>query len=190
MKKIWFFLIILGFGVGLHAQSKKERRVQKKAKLQSDYIATKSLIESGDFQFTADLAIPLGNEVVSIGQSLPGSAAVFQGNQINLFSNPNFLRITKNKTDISLPFFGRVFFPRRINNQTGIEYKGDIKDYSIDFNNKKKLINIKYNCDTTDDNLQIHLRVNADGNTRLVINSTNRQTISYQGNISKLDVEK
>lgn len=190
MKKIWVFLIILCFGVGLQSQTRKEIRAEKKAKLQSEFIATKSLVESGKFQFEAQWAMPLDNDVISIGQKLPGGGAVFQGNRISLFSNPNFMKINNGEADIVLPFFGRVLFPRRINNETGIEYKGVIKEYTIKHNTKKQLINITFNCNNTEDNLKLQLTINADGNARLVVNSNIRQTISFQGNISKLDVEK
>ena len=190
MKKIFMFLVILGLGFNLNAQSRKQRKAEKKAELEAKFEVTKTLLESKSFQFEANWANPLGNDAVRIGQSLPGGAAVFQGNRVSLTGNSNYVKITGDKANIALPFFGRVFFPSRINNNGGFNYNGNLDNYSVSVNEKKKTVTIKFKAKSDNDQLIFILRVNAGGGAILNVNSTNRQTIAYDGVVKALDFEQ
>ncbi|TCK69284.1 uncharacterized protein DUF4251 [Winogradskyella wandonensis] len=187
MKKLVLLVTIIAFNLSVFSQSRQERKAEKKAQLEAAFLQTKTLVESQNFQFEAQWANPLGNDATNIGLSLPGGAAIFQGNRVDVSTNPNFLKLTDSKTDLFLPFFGRVFFPNRINNQGGIEYKGEIDNYDLDINDKKKIINIKFEAKTSDDFIKFHFRITAGGNARLTVNSTNRQIISYDGQIEAIE---
>lgn len=183
MKKLLILLLVFIFSISIQAQSHKERKAQKKAELEAKYEETKSLIDSKNYEFVAQWADPLGNDVIRIGQNLLGAAGVFQGNRIDLTGNPNFVKIIKSEVSIFLPFFGRVFYPKRTNTEGGFKYEGRIDDYLVSMNENKKVLTVKFNTKTKDDHLQFILRITAGGAARLNVNSINRQTISYDGSI-------
>lgn len=192
MKKSILLLILISFVSNASlSQTWAERKQAKKERIEAQFLKTKALVKSGSFQFEAKWANPLGNDAVRIGQSLPGGVAVFQGNRVNLTGNSNFVKINQSqKADIFLPFFGRVFFPSRINNQGGITHNGKITDYSFTVNDKKKIITVKFNAKSQDDNLKLVLRISSGGTTILNVNSNNRQNIAYDGLISELSKEE
>ena len=186
MKKIAVLIIIFSFFSASFAQSRKEIRAERKAKLEADFSKTKDLITSNNFMFEANWATPLGNDVANISRNFIGGNAVFQGNRVNLSSNTNFIKITDTTADVFLPYFGRVFFPTRNPNDTGIAYKGDIENYSVDINEKKKHILIKWEANPDGDNIQFIMKINASGYATVGVNSMRRQNITYNGNIKSI----
>ncbi|WP_375235425.1 DUF4251 domain-containing protein [Winogradskyella sp.] len=177
------FLVISSFSF---SQTRAERKQAKKERIEAEYVSTKELINSGKFQFEARWANPLGNDVANVGQNIPGGGAIFQGGRVDVSSNDNFVNIDGTKADLFLPYFGRVFFPKRINNQGGIQYKGDITNYRIKINDNKQVITIKFEAKTENDYLKFSYRINSGGSATLTVSSTNRQTISYNGDIKVL----
>ena len=190
MKKSVLFFTLVVFTFNSFSQSRQVRKAKKKADLEVKFKATKALLESKSFQFEANWVNPLGNDAVRIGQSLPGSVAVFQGNRVSLTGNSNYVKITGDKANIALPFFGRVFVPSRINSNGGFNYNGNLDNYSVSINEKKKAITIKFKAKSDNDQLIFILRVNAGGGAILNVNSTNRQTIAYDGVVKALDLKQ
>jgi len=170
------------------SQSRTERKRIKQDKLEASYNKTKALIESGKFNFEALWATPLDNDAVRVGMSLPGGAQVFQGGRVNLTGNSNYVRIDGDNAKLFLPYFGRVLFPRGYMGSTdnGIEFDGKIEDVKIEYNEKKKRIEYKFKAKKENDELDFHFSINADGATRLNLNSTNRQIINYDGKITAI----
>ncbi|GGI57465.1 DUF4251 domain-containing protein [Winogradskyella haliclonae] len=190
MKKLFFILILIIFTFNISfSQTQAEVKQDKKEIIEAQFNEIKALIESGNFQFEALWANPLGNDIATIGQSLLGSQGVFQGNRVNLVGNDNFVKIENKNSDIYLPYFGRVFFPKRITNESGIHYKGEIENYKVGYNEKKKVITVKFTANSQGDFLRFNYRITALGATRLTVTSTNRQTISYDGKITQGSIE-
>ncbi|SHH61265.1 DUF4251 domain-containing protein [Winogradskyella jejuensis] len=189
MKKLALFFTLAFFTFNSFSQSRQERKAEKKAKLESQFKDTKALLDSKNLMFEARWANPLGNDVATIGMSLPGGAGVFQGNRVDVSTNTNFVKLSDINADLFLPYFGRVFFPKRVGNESGIRYKGEIKNYSLKVNEKKKTFVLKFEAKTEDDFLQFNFRINASGYTTVTVTSTNRQIISYDGTITELEEE-
>lgn len=186
MKKILTLCFILSFSINLTAQTRKERKAEKKEQLETQYQSIKELIESGSFNFEALRAIPLGNDVANIGLSLPAGSAVFQGGTVNLTGNTNYVNINDGDADIFLPFFGRVFIPKRNPSESGIKYKGEIIKYKTSFNSKKKRIILSFDAKKNNESLKFSFIITPGGHARLTVNSSTRQSISYMGKIKPL----
>lgn len=186
MKKILTLCFVLSLSLNLSAQTRKERKAEQKAKLEAQYQSIKTLVESGSFSFEAIRAMPLGNDVANIGLRLPAGSAVFQGNTVNLVGNDNHVNINNSEADIFLPFFGRVFIPKRNPSESGIKYKGEIIKYKTTFNNKKKRIILSFNAKNNSESLKFSFVISSGGQARLTVNSSTRQSISYMGDIKPL----
>ena len=187
MKKYVILFVITSFCLSSFSQTRKERKAQKKAELEINFNETKSLLESKNFVFKANWAIPLGNDVALIGQNIPGGGAIFQGGRVDVSSNDNFIKLTDGEADVFMPYFGRVFFPKRNPQENGIEYKGSIDEYQVEINDKKKSFVVKFSANPSDDFLRFIVKISADGYASVSINSTNRQSITYNGYITPLE---
>lgn len=183
-------MLVSSFTFSMHSQSRQERNAEKKAKLEAEYNQLKDLVASQNFMFEANWAIPLGNDVSNIGLNIPGGGAIFQGGRVDISNNSNFLKLESDNADLFLPYFGRVFFPKRTSTSRGIQYKGEINDYKVDINEKKKRITIKFNAKSEGDFLKFIITVYAGGKTSVAVNSTNRQTITYDGQLKPIESDK
>lgn len=183
-------MILFGFGI-ITAQSKSEKRALKKEVSIAAYNEMKELIESGKFQFEASWAFPLGNDITKINFS--GGNNIFQGNRINLIGNTNYIKLNYEFANISLPYFGQVYRVTSYNNRddNGFEFKNNIEDLKITYKDSKRRIDVKFITNKSQESLQIHLIINAKGNTYLTVNSSNRESIRYQGRVVALkEIEK
>lgn len=190
MKKNFLFAVLLVFTfLVTQAQTKAEKRALKLEKKEVAFTAVKTLIESGEFQFEASSAFPLGNDIAKISAAFVGSNNVFQGNTVNLTGNTNFIKITDQTSDLFLPYFGRVYRNvgyNRTGSESGIQFKGDVEEYTVEYDEAKHKVNIKFTANKPQELLKFHLVVANENNVTLTVNSGNRQSIRYQGKINKL----
>jgi hypothetical protein len=156
-------LILLGLFVSftISAQSKKE---QKKENALQEYQEMKALIESGEFDFQADWA------------------TTTQGRRINLNSNPNFLKFSKDSLDIYLPYFGASSSGGvALTSDGGIVYSGPKSKFKLSFNDKKQKISIDFAASDKNDTFEFNMSIFRGGNTLITVNSNYRTTIKYDG---------
>lgn len=153
------FACFLNFSVFAQEKSKKELKAEQELKKQKEIEA---LIDSKNFVFEAQKAIPQG------------------GRLLNLDYNTYFLKFNETKTTCDLPFFGRAF---------NVAYGGDggIKFEGVPENTKIEKSKKKYTVRTTvkgkDDVYNLLLNVFFNGGASLSINSNNRGSISYDGEV-------
>jgi len=138
---------------------KEEEKLQKQAQIEA-------LINSNDFLFTAKWAMPLG------------------ARQVDLTSNPNYVRFNPEQLDGYMPYFGEA--------TAGVGYGGDL---TIKFRDKPEVFNIEkkkknYQVDAKVkgeyDIYRLSLTVQFEGSASLSIISNKSGTISYQGEITPL----
>lgn len=164
MKK--YFLLVLAlhcFGSLIFAQDSK---TQKK---QDNYDKVKAVIETGKFEFVALKANPQG------------------ARQIDLTTNPNFLRVNGNKGEGHLPYFGRSFSGGYGTGGGGIEFNGEWLEYNVEKNDSKFRVMIKFKIRGESDTYSGTLTITTIENASLTISSNNKQVISYNGNIKKIE---
>lgn len=184
------FVVTLSLTYGF-SQTRSDREKAKKEKLEANYLKTKALIDSRNYQFIANWANPLGNDISNVMSGIPGAGAVFRGNRVDLIGNTNFIKISQNTVDINMPYFGRAF-NSRINSTTrnGIEFKGQIQDYKVKANNKKYRFDIEFKTKSDTDSSDYQFTVNSGGGTKLTLSTSNRQIITYDGLITTVDTKK
>lgn len=156
-------LVFLGFTAS--AQDKKETRKQ------SEYAELTALIDGGEYEFIAQRAIPTGTR------------------QIDLTTNPNYLRIIQGNGQADMPYFGRAFSAGYSSSDGGIKFDGPLLEYEIEKNDKKMRITIKFKVKGEDDTYTCNLTVYGLDNASLNVISNKRQSISYNGYIQKLKAE-
>lgn len=171
MKKIiTFLLMVVTMLPSIEAQSKKDKKALKKEEEALAYSETKTLIESGAFDFEAY------------------SLTTQKGKRIDLTTNANFLTIKNSKGSARLPYFGTVQVAN-MSGESGIVFENAaIENYSIKFKDKKQKIIIKFKVQSGHGELlTFTLTVFKGGTTSVSVFSSQRNSISYDGAISLLE---
>jgi hypothetical protein len=140
------------------AQGKKER----------DSLAfeeTKKLVESKNFIFEANRALPIS------------------GSSVSLITNDNFLRINEGEVHAYLPYFGEGRVSAAFGGEGAIAFNGAPMDYKVQYNDRKNKITIQFDAMGKSEKHGVILDINAYGFTDLIVKSMNRTTISYYGKI-------
>ena len=168
MKKIFTLIVLAVFTLNpVIGQTKKELKAEKK---QQEYVSSKELINSKQYEFTGEWATSS------------------KGRRISLISNPTFMKIDNTTADGFFPFFGTGYAGSGYGSGSGgIEFKNELEDYVVTFNDKKQTASIKFKVKGENDNYNITVKVFAGGNTSITINSNNRSVMDYSGDIKALE---
>lgn len=155
-----FFLLVMNLEV--EAQSKKEEK-------EKAYQLAVEKIETGTYEFNGAWAIPQ------------------KGGQINLQSNPNFLKIDEENASADLPYFGRLTGGAAGygSSSGGIEFDNELIDYTVKKNDKKRRVIITFKVRKNTESFTCTLTVNTLNSATLSISSINRQPIRYNGSLVK-----
>jgi hypothetical protein len=123
-----------------------------------------NLIQSKNFVFIAQYALPLG------------------GRPINLTSQYD-VRVLKDTINTDLPFYGRAFVAPLNPSEGGIRFTSTQFDYTTE-EKKKGGWDITILPKDTKDVRQMFLSVTETGNATLQVTSNNRQSINFTGYIT------
>ncbi len=153
----------------------------------TDPSAVTALVNSEDFSFHAERATPTNYDVINVMGSLPNATA----SRILDLSGSNYsIDLRKDKLEVVLPYFGRVFNPT-YGNTTQNSYRFTSKDFNVTKSQGKKgkwIVKIKVNDQSSVD--EINMEVFKNGKAFTSIRSNDRQPISYDGYITKNEEEK
>jgi len=158
-----FFAIVASPGF---SQSKSEKKKLKEENAAKEYEAAKSLINSQSYNF-------IGNW-----------ATTQKGRRLDITTNTGYFRIDSNHADINLPYFGTVHTPSvRLNKEAGIIFKGIVENYTVDFDDEKQKIIVKFSAKGENDPFDFILTVFSNEGARLDVFSTVRNSIYYDGEL-------
>ncbi|MFB6317497.1 DUF4251 domain-containing protein [Saccharicrinis sp. FJH54] len=166
MKKIVAITVVLFLVAGYQSQaqqklSRKERKALNEANALKE---TKALVDSARFVFVPSQALPLGMRT----QNLDGTfRAKIQNDSIYSY----------------LPFYGRAYKADYNSLDGPFSFDLPIEKFSVDTLKKEYLL--QFQVRNQDDLVKYVFHIGKTGYTTLSINSTNRQSISYYGNIEK-----
>ncbi len=151
----------------VQAQETKMSRKERKAAQKAEMIEkTKALIEAEAWQFNANQMIPT------------------QGKSRTLTSS--YSVVVKDKTvDSYLPYIGRAYSADYGSTESPMTFKSDITEYSIEDWKKGGWI-VKFTAKNKNDVIKFIFTIAETGSTSLSVNSTNRQAISYYGDLSEV----
>lgn len=151
-------MLLLALLVGLptlSAQTKKEKKEHKKE-------AVKKLLVSENYKIDVRTALPMR------GRSIP-------------LSSPYSLEIRNDSVISYLPYFGRAYsIP--YGGGDGLNFKAPLKEYSMEMDKKGNAM-IKFTARNPEDNYEYRAKVYSNGSASIDVNMTNRQSISFQGDL-------
>lgn len=171
MKNLLLIAILVFSVVATNAQEEKKSRKQKKAERQAQLEEqTKKLLEEEAWQFDASTMLP--------GK---GSSQTL--------TTPYNVVLKDGKVDSYLPYRGRAYSAEYGGSSSPMVFESPIEDYSVEEGKKGKVI-IKFTARNKNDVIVFTFTVTPDGSTSLSVSSTNRQHISYQGDLVPIEQPK
>ncbi len=154
-----------------YAQDKtKSRKEIRKEKEEARAELIKASVNAKQFKFEGHWMYPLS------------------GQRISLIGNPNTLVVDNDTSNAQMPFVGT----RQYSNAgpPGINFDGEMTDYSMTFDEINQSYEIKYKVATNKDSFKVLLTIQRTGFARLIIDSSKRTSISYDGQISQVKPKK
>lgn len=156
--RLFFFMGIVLFlgGQSLFAQSKKEKQEQKEKEI-------KELVDKKQFTIEVNRALPMRGQAVSL-------------------TSPYTLEMRGDSVISYLPYFGRAYsVPYGGGN--GLRFERTATDYTCTYD-KKGTARIKFAARTDDDTYRFNIQIYPNGSASINVTPTNRQNISYQGELA------
>ena len=132
----------------------------------ADFEATAALIESGNYQFTVRSASPSGGRTVQI-------------------TSPYVMKAADGSYEALLPYFGRVY-SGGYGQGGSVEFQGEPENLQVERNDKKLRMEVNFSINTQGEKFDVKLIVGASGSGNLMVSSSRRQTISYNGQATGL----
>ena len=161
--KHFIFLFCFVLCSQLQSQSKADKKADRTEKAILDYNSTKTLINSGNFNFEADRAIPMG------------------GGRVSLVTILNHIKFEDGKADIVLPYFGTVWGGGGYNNEPRIEFVGSVENYTVEFDDQKRRIQIKFDLKKGSEVHNLVITIRRRAYTSVHVKSSGRSSITYDG---------
>jgi len=172
MKKLITLLVLVIFVTSpIIAQTKEEKKAAKAENSLKEYEAMKELVNSKSLMFVADWT------------------TTQKGRRVDLMSNPNFIKIDNKNADIFLPFFG-VSQIAAYGAGGGIEFKGEVENYNVKFDDKKQKATVKFKGkNDKSENFDFTIQIFGGGSTSVNVNSNHRNNARYNGKTTILEKE-
>lgn len=167
MKNLMIICILILSVSIVNAQEKKSRKqikAEKEAKLIEQ---THILIDQGMWEFDATRMLPAR-----------GKSKILTSDYSVIYA--------KNKVDSYLPYFGRAYSVDYGSTDSPLTFKSPVKDYTVKPGKKGGYI-IKFSAKNKSDKIDFILNISSNGSASLSVNSTNRETISFSGEIKPYD---
>ena len=166
-KSILFILILLTVAMGAMAQeSRKERKLNREREKAAEI---EKLIETGDLRFLAQFALPMSGGSIHLTSEY---TLDIQGDQVTSW----------------LPFYGRAYSVSYNTREGGIKFSEKVDQ--VEWKKVKQGYRTLMEVKTKDDFYSLNLFVSHSGFGTLDVSSKNRQTISFNGIVVKLESEE
>jgi hypothetical protein len=162
-----FLVLLLSLVVTMSFAQEKTRKQLREARKIEKQKQTEILVNSKEFVFVARNASPQGFR------------------NIDLTANPNYLKFQPDFIESEMPFFGTGYTGIAYRGDSGLHFEGKPLEYT--FKKEKKAYQIKAVVKGQYDVYTMFLSIFFDGSATLSINSNNRSTISYNGEIRPIE---
>jgi len=151
--------------------------------------AVDELVANEQFLFEAEWARPLAtnamNSVMQSGVMLPGNSAT----QINIMGSGYFFKMEGDSVSANLPYYGERQMGGGYGSNSGIVFKGTPKNLKVVKDNSKQKYDITFNISEEVESYRCRLELFPNKSGSLLISSSQRFTIRYDGKVAALETE-
>ncbi|MEF8811966.1 MAG: DUF4251 domain-containing protein [Bacteroidales bacterium] len=146
----------------------REGRTQSSQQGSEAFTEMKELLSSGEYMFEADRMLP-------------------QSGASKMLTTTYTLKVTDTTAKAHLPYYGVAYSNVRYGGNGGISFDGRMLEYSREVKEDKERILVKFRIHGDNILYICSLSVSKSGSATLHIIPDNRQSISYWGDIKKID---
>ena len=167
---VYLFAIPLIFSLSCSSSESltREQRKEIKAEQMKEGLASvKNLLESGTYVFTAQSAQP------SSGRTIQLNSTVY-----TLASKDQVVKAY-------LPYYGRAY-SSHYSSDSGIKFEGEFQDYSLEVNDNKGNITVRFKVNTAKENFDVSMVFTSSGYGTVTVLSRDKQSISYYGYLGEM----
>ncbi|CAM4367240.1 DUF4251 domain-containing protein [Gillisia limnaea] len=136
-----------------------------------DFQKLSELVNNREFEIENEWLTPLG------------------GPAINLIGNPNYIRFEGDSVDVFLPYYGVRHSGGGYGTNGGIKYKGPAKNLNISKDPAKNSILLNFEGNDGNENLEFFITLFQGGSATTSVSSSQRESISYRGDVKALPEE-
>ncbi|MEP3371322.1 MAG: DUF4251 domain-containing protein [Maribacter dokdonensis] len=148
-----------------------------------------ALISSKNFEFSAKSASPMATQsltaIANSGLLPPGNSV----SRIDLNGNGYFLKVFNDSVSANLPYYGERQFGGTYGIADGVKFNGVPSDYEQIFSEDKQKYIINFQISNKTDRYTITMHIFPNKSCLVNVNTTNRNTIQYNGNVESLHSE-
>ncbi|WP_375324503.1 DUF4251 domain-containing protein [Flagellimonas sp. GZD32] len=148
------------------------------------------MVANKQFEMNATWAQPMAtqslNSIANAGLLPPGSTA----NRIDITGTGGYFRLSDGKVKADLPFYGeRRMGGTYSNDKVGIKFDGEPRDMTFEPAKKGDGYTLKFNITEGAESYQVVANIYPNQSARLMVASSQRTNIWYQGNLSEYNPE-
>ncbi|MBT8287895.1 MAG: DUF4251 domain-containing protein [Flavobacteriaceae bacterium] len=171
MRTKTLFVILLAMVISVsEAQTKKDKKEQKLEKKEQQYALAREVVANGNFTFNS--------------QWMNTRA----GKRMLMDAGRGYLTIQGDKTKAYLPYIGIVRVATMYAGG-GIEFDGEMRDYQVRENDKRRTVTVEFKISSPEETYDVFVQFFKGLSAKVTVNSNKRESISYDGVISPLDVD-
>jgi hypothetical protein len=134
-----------------------------------DMAELKTIVEGRDFEIQNEWAEPI------------------VGSSINLIGNPNYIRFEGDSVEMALPYFGERHSGGAYSREGGIHFDGPARNFSI--TERSNNLIIEFEGQQNSESYNFLLTVFPNGKVTTSVNSSQRSSITYRGEIQSQKLE-
>lgn len=156
----------------------------------NNLVKVTELLDSKHFSVEAQWAYPLTTGSLT---QLANAGLLGNGNnasRINLQGNSNFLRIKNDSVHMYLPYYGERRVGGGYNSNNGVEARNVMSNYEVKDHSKKNAKVITFNVSEKTETYNIIITTFSNKSTNIVVNSNQRASIRYNGELDILETGK
>lgn len=183
--KTHFLLIAIAFVIYSCSGTKTASEQNK-----NDLNKVQELLDTKQFSLEAQWAYPLTTGSLT---QLANAGLLGNGNnasRINLQGNLNFIRIKNDSIHMYLPYYGERRVGGGYNTNNAVEARNVIQNYEVKDHSKKNAKVITFDVSKKTEHYNVTITTFSNKSTSIIVNSNQRASIRYGGDLAVLETGK
>ena len=186
--KQWKTITLLGMVLGLLWSCGGTKSAEAIALKNRQFEELKTLVATKSFVFNAETAYPMQTyAVMQVNNALLRNTGNSAG-RISLTGNGDFIRVNGDTVQATLAYFGEVRIVTSLDpRDAGINFDGEPYSYEVTANEKKQTVKVAFEVKESTEQFSVIMQLYPNKRVTVFINTVNRASIRYDGQLKELD---
>ncbi len=186
--KQWKTITLLGMVLGLLWSCGGTKSAEAIALKNRQFEELKTLVATKSFVFNAETAYPMQTyAVMHVNNALLRNTGNSAG-RISLTGNGDFIKVNGDTVQATLAYFGEVRIVTSLDpRDAGINFDGEPYSYEVTANEKKQTVKVAFEVKESTEQFSVIMQLYPNKRVTVFINTVNRASIRYDGQLKELD---